>query len=79
MKKELAIKKFLDFIYGQRALVLADLDRLAANCNRDKVFCDHCKSECDENMAELRTRRSQLSSIDDTIEAYLRIHTAIIQ
>ena len=29
----------------------------------------------DENMAELRTRRSELSSIDRLIEDYIRIHS----
>ena len=64
-------KEYLDIIYDLRGRVIADVERL-------KELSEQPKSSGltqDENMAELRTRRSQLSSIEDLIESYIRVHS----
>lgn len=67
-------KEFLDKIYDLRNRVILDIERLIKNNDNPIQHCKLCQSECNENMAELRTRRSQLSSIDETIETYLKLH-----
>ena len=65
-------KEFLDYLYKLKALIQLDIDRLI-ELNKQPIptKCEHCGSEV---MAELRTRRSQLSSLDETIETYIKIH-----
>ena len=68
-------KKFLDEIYSLRERVNADIERLVEASKQPQSGCTHCEiSSADVLMAELRTRRSQLSSIDDTIQSYLTLH-----
>jgi len=65
-------KEFLDYLYKLKALIQLDIDRLI-ELNKQPIptECENCGSEV---MAELRTRRSQLSSLDETIEMYIEIH-----
>ena len=65
-------KEFLDYLYKLKALIQLDIDRLI-ELNKQPIptKCKDCGSEV---MAELRTRRSQLSSLDETIEMYIKIH-----
>ena len=65
-------KEFLDYLYELRALIQADINRLI-ELNKHPIHakCKDCGSEV---MAELRTRRSQLSSLDETIGTYLKIY-----
>ena len=65
-------KEFLDYLYKLKALIQLDIDRLI-ELNKQPIptKCEDCVSEV---MAELRTRRSQLSSLDETIEMYIKIH-----
>lgn len=65
-------KEFLDYLYKLKALIQLDIDRLI-ELNKQPIptKCEDCGSEV---MAELRTRRSQLSSLDETIEMYIKIH-----
>lgn len=68
-------KEFLDEIYELRSLVVADIARLVRDTNVIEVDCKHCKQNSSNEMfAELRTRRSQLSSIDGTIKSYIKHH-----
>jgi len=67
-------KQYLDIIYDLRHRVMSDIERLQKLQEDPKCKCCNNMSEQDENMAELRTRRSQLSSIDDLILDYIRLH-----
>ena len=64
-------KEYLDIIYDLRGRVIADVERLKELSEQPKPS----GLTQDENMAELRTRRSQLSSIEDLIESYIRVHS----
>ena len=64
-------KNFLDAMYDLRGRVILDITRLDEKKNQPTA---EGTSEHDVTMAELRTRRSQLSSIDTTIEEYLILH-----
>lgn len=68
-------KKFLDELYDLRSRIIADIERLTKNSKDPRSHCDKCNSHCDENMAELRTRKSQLSSLDDIITSYIKYHS----
>lgn len=69
-------KEFLDELYNVRVRVVQDIERLLELDYQDRQEpCSTCQSDCDENKAELRTRRSQLESIDKIIEKYLEIHS----
>lgn len=68
-------KEFLDGIYNLRVRVVQDIERLVGLTQQNRPApCSTCESDCDESIAELRTRRSQLSSIDTLIESYLEHH-----
>jgi hypothetical protein len=68
-------KEYLDIIYDLRNRVIADIERLSELQKEPKYkCCDNMPNE-DERMAELRTRRSELSSIDGLIEDYIRVHS----
>jgi len=64
-------KEYLDIIYDLRGRVIADVERLKELSEQPKPS----GLTQDENMSELRTRRSQLSSIEDLIESYIRVHS----
>ena len=66
-------KEFIDFIYELRGLAQADIDRLV-DLNKQPKSSD-CKDCENETEAELRTMRSQIGSINDTIEKYFETHT----
>ena len=67
-------KEYLDYLYGLKSRIEADIDRLGKQTNNPTVQCCENMSSESEAMAELRTRRSQLSSLDETISNYLEIH-----
>lgn len=64
-------KEFIDYLYELRALVQADIDRL----NESLKMPFNEDSTDIEIQAELRTRRSQIGSINETIEKYFTLHT----
>jgi len=67
-------KEFLDYLYSISHLVQDDIKRLVKlEKQPQSQCCDKMLSER-EVCAELRTRRSQLSSIDETILKYINIH-----
>lgn len=66
-------KEFLDFLYEQRALVQADIDRIVEIKKQPLDAND--KGRYEEIQAEERTRRSQIQGINKTIEKYLETHT----
>ena len=68
-------KKYLDIIYELRNRVIADIERLKGLQENPKYRCCDNMPNQDENMAELRTRRSELNSIDGLIEDYIRVHS----
>ena len=62
-------KEFLDYLYELRGKIQGDIDRLV----------EISKQPRDESVdpdydAELRTRRSQIFSTNETIEVYLKLH-----
>ena len=63
-------KEFIDYIYELRALVQCDIDRLVDELKSDNTDL----TTRDEIGGELRTRRSQIFSINETITKYLEIH-----
>ena len=63
-------KEFIDFMYEQRSLIQEDIDRLAILCEDPPYE----PSDYNETMAELRTRRSQIQSLNATIQKYFDIH-----
>lgn len=70
-------KEFLDKMYELRSLVWADIDRLVEVCKQDRCrSCDNMSNEY-EPQAELRTRRSQVGSLNKLIEDYLEIHGGV--
>lgn len=71
-------KQFLDEMYDLRSRIVADIERLDKENHQPQAGCKHCEmTSGDVIMAELRTRRSQLSSLDDTIAGYLKYHGAV--
>jgi transcription elongation factor Elf1 len=66
-------KQFIDYLYELRASVQNDIDRLV-ELNKLTRNAD-CKDCGDEIQAELRTRRSQIGSINETIEKYFETHS----
>jgi len=68
-------KEFLDYLYELRALVQLDIDRLAEIGKQPK---SPEMIGSDENMTELRTRRSQIQSVNQTIEKYIDTHSKSI-
>ena len=67
-------KEFLDFLYELRGKVQLDIDELVELSEQDKCRCCENMSSEDEVQAELRTRRSQIQSINDSIQKYLELH-----
>jgi len=67
-------KKFIDYMYEQRALVQADIDRLVEIQKQPINSDDDSKSIMYEKEAELRTRRSQIQGINHTIQKYFDTH-----
>ena len=66
-------KEFIDYMYELRSLIQADIDRLVeARKNPRDGKCEGCG---DEQEAELRTRRSQIGSLNQTIEKYFETHS----
>lgn len=70
-------KEFLDKMYELRSLVWADIDRLVEVCKQDRCQCCDNMSDQNEPQAELRTRRSQVGSLNKLIEDYLEIHGGV--
>lgn len=68
-------KEFIDYLYELRALVQLDIDRLVESRKQPTAKCCDNMSGQNENEAELRTRRSQIQSINKTIEKYFEIHS----
>lgn len=66
-------KEFIDYLYELRGLIQADIDRLAELNRQHKD--GNCQGCGDETQAELRTRRSQIGSVNETIEKYFETHT----
>lgn len=66
-------KEFIDYMYELRGLVQADIDRLVELNRQEKnSVCEQCGDEIE---AELRTRRTQIGSINETIEKYFKTHS----
>ena len=66
-------KEFIDFMYELRGLIQADIDRLVEI--RHQPQDGNCEGCGNETEAELRTRRSQISSLNKTIETYFETHS----
>lgn len=66
-------KEFIDYLYELRGLIQADIDRLV-ELNKQPKDCN-CQGCGDETQAELRTHRSQIGSVNETIEKYFETHT----
>ena len=66
-------KEFIDYLYELKGLIQADIDRLAELNKQPKD--GNCQECGDEIQAELRTRRSQIGSVNETIEKYFETHT----
>jgi hypothetical protein len=66
-------KEFIDYLYELRGLIQSDIDRLVELNKQPKD--GNCQGCGDELQAELRTRRSQISSVNETIEKYFKTHT----
>lgn len=66
-------KEFIDYLYELRGLIQADIDRLVELNKQPKD--GNCQGCGDETQAELRTRRSQIGSVNETIEKYFETHT----
>ena len=66
-------KEFIDYLYELRGLIQADIDRLVKLNNQPKD--GNCQGCGDEIQAELRTRRSQIGSVNDTISKYFETHS----
>lgn len=65
-------KEFIDYLYELRGSIQADIDRLVElNKQPRDGECDGCG---DIIQAELRTRRSQIGSVNETIEKYFETH-----
>ncbi|MFM1755049.1 MAG: hypothetical protein RLZZ236_1988 [Bacteroidota bacterium] len=66
-------KEFIDYLYELRGLIQNDINRLV-ELNKEPRNAN-CKDCGDEIQAELRTRRSQISSVNQTIEKYFKTHS----
>ena len=66
-------KEFVDYLYELRGLIQADIDRLV-DISKQPREANHPEQGAAID-AELRTRRSQIQSINQTIEKYFEIHT----
>ena len=62
-------KEFLDYLYELRGKIQGDIDRLVEISKQPRDG----KADPDYD-AELRTRRSQIFSTNETIEVYLKLH-----
>lgn len=62
-------KEFIDFMYELRSLIQSDIDRLYELTKQIET------KETDVVQAELRTRRSQIQSLNKTIEKYFETHS----
>lgn len=67
-------KEFLDHLYELRGLIQQDIDRLVEVCKQPSCKCCDKMSHQSEPQAELRTRRSQISSVNESITKYLDLH-----
>lgn len=65
-------KEFIDYLYELRGLIQADIDRLV-ELNKQPKDGNYQRYSY-EAQAELRTRRSQIGSINETIEKYFETH-----
>lgn len=65
-------KEFIDYMYELRSLIQADINRLVEISKHPKD--GSCQGCGDETQAELRTRRSQIGSVNGTIEKYFETH-----
>ena len=66
-------KEFIDYLYELRGLIQEDINRLVELNKQPKdINCQGCGNE---TQAELRTRRSQIGSVNETIEKYFETHT----
>jgi len=61
-------KEFLDYIYNRKFILEEDIKRL----DRIKNFADD--ADVKAHHAELRTRRSELAGINNTIVKYINTH-----
>lgn len=62
-------KEFIDFMYELRSLIQSEIDRLYDLTKQIET------KETDVIQAELRTRRSQIQSLNKTIEKYFETHS----
>ncbi len=67
-------KIFIDYLYNLKHLVENDIEKLSELSKQPRTQCCDNMPMHNESEAELRTRRSQLGSIDETIERYLKYH-----
>ena len=61
-------------MYELKSLIWTDIDRLVKVCKQDRSQCCDNMSGQYEPEAELRTRRSQMVSLNKLIEDYMEIH-----
>lgn len=62
-------KEFLDYLYELRGKIQGDIDRLVEISKQPRD-----ESADPDYDAELRTRRSQIFSTNETIDVYLKLH-----
>jgi hypothetical protein len=68
-------KEFIDFMYELRSDIQADIDGLVVLSKEPRLKCCEAMGGDNDIMAELRTRRSQLGSLNDTIKKYIDTHS----
>jgi hypothetical protein len=66
-------KEFIDYMYELRWLIQTDINRLVELNKQPRD--GNCQGCGDEVQTELRTRRSQIGSVNETIEKYFETHT----
>lgn len=66
-------KEFIDYMYELRSLIQQDIDRLVDILKSPQD--GNCSGCGNESEAELRTRRSQIGSLNQTIEKYFKTHS----
>lgn len=67
-------KEFIDYLYELKGLIQADIDRLTELNKHKQPKDSNCQGCGDEPQAVLRTLRSQIGSVNETIEKYFETH-----
>jgi hypothetical protein len=67
-------KEFIDYMYELKSLIQSDIDRLVDRSDLVQVKCCENMPNQNEDQAELRTRRSQIGSLNETIQKYFDTH-----